>query len=241
MRLPRLLLAVIAAASLAGPLVAHLSGADPAAVDLLDRFAGPSAAHPLGTDELGRDMLLRLLEGGRVSLTIGIAAAIATAAIGTAVGPRRRISRRVDRPRADAYRRRGYCLAAPAAADRSRRARSQQGRRAACNRRVAGDQPHSHCRARGAGRLDNRCAAGARRDAGDAQPRFRARGPKSRCRGSAYPLAAHPAQRDGAAGGGDDAFRRRHHLAGVGAELSRASASSRRSPAGAACCRTPRS
>jgi peptide/nickel transport system permease protein len=85
-RLPLCLLAVIAAVSLTGPLLAHLIGADPASVDLLDRFAGPSAAHPLGTDELGRDLLLRLLEGGRVSLTIGIAAALAAAAIGTAVG-----------------------------------------------------------------------------------------------------------------------------------------------------------
>jgi peptide/nickel transport system permease protein len=86
-RLPLALLGLIAAASLAGPLMAHILGADPSAVDLLDRFGGPSAAHPLGTDELGRDLLLRLLEGGRVSLTIGIAAALAAAAIGTAVGP----------------------------------------------------------------------------------------------------------------------------------------------------------
>src|SRR6185437_9373124 len=47
---------------------------------------GPSAAHPLGTDELGRDLLLRLLEGGRVSLAIGVAAAFAAAALGTLVG-----------------------------------------------------------------------------------------------------------------------------------------------------------
>ncbi|HTQ34102.1 MAG TPA: ABC transporter permease [Stellaceae bacterium] len=86
MRLPLALLAVIAAASLAGPLVAHVLGADLSAVDLLDRFGGPSAAHPLGTDELGRDMLLRLLEGGRVSLAIGIAAAFAVAAFGTLIG-----------------------------------------------------------------------------------------------------------------------------------------------------------
>jgi peptide/nickel transport system permease protein len=83
---PLALLCAIAAASLAGPLLAHFLGADPAAVDLLDRFAGPSMGHPLGTDELGRDMLLRLLEGGRVSLTIGVAAALAAAAVGTTVG-----------------------------------------------------------------------------------------------------------------------------------------------------------
>jgi peptide/nickel transport system permease protein len=85
-KFPALLLAAIAAVSLAGPLVAHLSGTDPSAVDLLHRFAGPSLAHPLGADELGRDTLLRLMEGGRVSLTIGIAAALAAAAVGTAVG-----------------------------------------------------------------------------------------------------------------------------------------------------------
>ncbi len=86
MRLPAFLLALIAVASLTGPLAAHLLGGDPAAVDLLHRFAAPSAAHPLGTDELGRDLMLRLMEGGRVSLTIGIAAALAAAAVGTAVG-----------------------------------------------------------------------------------------------------------------------------------------------------------
>jgi len=85
-RLPLLLLGAIAAAALAGPLIGAALGADPEAVDLLDRFAGPSAAHPLGTDELGRDMLLRLLEGGRVSLAIGVAAALAAAAFGTAIG-----------------------------------------------------------------------------------------------------------------------------------------------------------
>ncbi len=86
MRLPAFLLALIAVASLTGPFAAHLLGGDPAAVDLLHRFAAPSAAHPLGTDELGRDLMLRLMEGGRVSLTIGIAAALAAAAVGTAVG-----------------------------------------------------------------------------------------------------------------------------------------------------------
>jgi peptide/nickel transport system permease protein len=85
-KLPLVLLAAIAGLSLAGPLLAYVMGADPSSVDLLDRFAGPSAAHPLGTDELGRDMLLRLLEGGSVSLTIGIAAALAAAAVGTGVG-----------------------------------------------------------------------------------------------------------------------------------------------------------
>jgi peptide/nickel transport system permease protein len=85
-KLPLVLLCAIAAASFAAPPVAAVLGIDAHSVDLLDRAAAPSISHPLGTDELGRDVLLRLLEGGRVSLAIGGAAAVAAAAIGTVVG-----------------------------------------------------------------------------------------------------------------------------------------------------------
>jgi peptide/nickel transport system permease protein len=85
-KLPLLLLLAIAALSFAGPPIAAAFGFDPNAVDLLQRSADPSLAHPLGTDELGRDELLRLLAGGRVSVTIGLVAALAAAAIGTLVG-----------------------------------------------------------------------------------------------------------------------------------------------------------
>jgi peptide/nickel transport system permease protein len=61
-------------------------GLDATAVDLFSRFAAPSAGHPLGTDELGRDLLLRLLYGGRVSLFVGLLAALIAALIGTLVG-----------------------------------------------------------------------------------------------------------------------------------------------------------
>jgi len=80
------LLALLALAALAAPLAAALLGHDPYAVDLLARYEPPSAAHPLGTDELGRDVLLRLLHGARVSLAVGLAAALAAAAIGTTLG-----------------------------------------------------------------------------------------------------------------------------------------------------------
>jgi len=83
---PLLLLAAIAAMSFAGPPLGAALGIDVNGVDLLDRLAGPSLVHPLGTDELGRDVLMRLLAGGRVSLTIAIAAALTAAAIGTLVG-----------------------------------------------------------------------------------------------------------------------------------------------------------
>jgi len=72
-------LAIIAAASLIGPLViAH--GYEEQ--NLLLGAAPPSAAHPLGTDKLGRDQLARILYGGRVSLLVGIAATAVSLTIG---------------------------------------------------------------------------------------------------------------------------------------------------------------
>ena len=81
-----LVLVLLAAATLAAPLVEAGLGHDANRVNLLARFAAPSAAHPLGTDELGRDLLLRLLYGGQVSLAVGLAAALGAAVIGTALG-----------------------------------------------------------------------------------------------------------------------------------------------------------
>ena len=79
-------LVILAVLSISAPLVAYLLDLDPATVDLFNRFQGPSPAHPLGTDELGRDVLVRLLYGGRVSLLVGITAALVASVIGTAVG-----------------------------------------------------------------------------------------------------------------------------------------------------------
>lgn len=70
----------------AAPLLAQALDIDANAVDLFHRFAPASARHPLGTDELGRDVLLRLLEGGRASLLVGVAAAVTAALVGTAIG-----------------------------------------------------------------------------------------------------------------------------------------------------------
>ena len=86
MKLPLLVLATIAVLCLAAPPIGAALGVDLNSVDLLNRFAGSSLHHPLGTDELGRDELLRLLAGGRVSLAIGVAAALTAAALGTLVG-----------------------------------------------------------------------------------------------------------------------------------------------------------
>lgn len=80
------LLLVLAVGAALAPAVAAALGVDADGVDLFNRFAPPSRAHPLGTDELGRDVLVRLLYGGRISLSVGIAAALGSALIGTSVG-----------------------------------------------------------------------------------------------------------------------------------------------------------
>jgi peptide/nickel transport system permease protein len=80
------LLLALALAAAAAPLIAALLGTDAQKVDLYQRLARPSLAHPLGTDELGRDLLLRLLDGGRISMLVGITAALTAAVLGTAIG-----------------------------------------------------------------------------------------------------------------------------------------------------------
>ena len=80
------MLGTLALGALAAPFVADALGHDPFAPDLLARFEPPSARHPLGTDDLGRDILLRLLYGARVSLAVGLAAALAATFIGTTAG-----------------------------------------------------------------------------------------------------------------------------------------------------------
>ena len=79
-------LVVLCLAALAAPLVEAMLGVDANEVDLLARFEAPSARHPLGADELGRDVLVRLLYGGRVSLFVALVTAVIAAVIGTAVG-----------------------------------------------------------------------------------------------------------------------------------------------------------
>lgn len=49
---------------------------DPVAQSAMDMFLGPSAAHWLGTDHLGRDVLSRVLSGGRTAALITMAAAV---------------------------------------------------------------------------------------------------------------------------------------------------------------------
>ncbi len=54
--------------------------------DLFKIAEGPSAENWLGTDELGRDVLSRLIYGGRISLAVGLGAALITTVVGVVVG-----------------------------------------------------------------------------------------------------------------------------------------------------------
>jgi len=63
-----------------------LFGLDPNAIDLLALNQPPSAGHPLGTDGVGRDVLARVLEGGRISLTVAGAAVAISLVLGFLVG-----------------------------------------------------------------------------------------------------------------------------------------------------------
>jgi len=79
-------LTVLVVLAFAASLIAELRGVDPAATDLFRRHEPPSAERWLGTDELGRDLFQRLLDGGRVSLLVGLMGALLSAAIGAVIG-----------------------------------------------------------------------------------------------------------------------------------------------------------
>ena len=55
-------------------------------MDLLSMNQGPSLAHPCGTDQMGRDLFIRIMYGARISLTIGIIAAVINFLIGVLYG-----------------------------------------------------------------------------------------------------------------------------------------------------------
>jgi peptide/nickel transport system permease protein len=79
-----LALAAVVLFSVVGPLAVRSSPTD---VDIQTPPFGPaSPAHPLGTDELGRDVLVRLMHGGRVDLLVGGVAMLVAVLVGTSVG-----------------------------------------------------------------------------------------------------------------------------------------------------------
>ncbi|HET8999410.1 MAG TPA: ABC transporter permease [bacterium] len=71
------------ALALAAPLIA---GHDPLKLDVNDRLRPPSPAFPMGTDYVGRDVLARVLHGGRLSLLVGAGVVVLTVIPGTVLG-----------------------------------------------------------------------------------------------------------------------------------------------------------
>lgn len=55
-------------------------------INFLLTDAGPSLDYPFGTDALGQDMLARALWGGRISIAVGLVAALVSITLGTAIG-----------------------------------------------------------------------------------------------------------------------------------------------------------
>jgi oligopeptide transport system permease protein len=78
---------LLVVACLVGPwLIWATWGYDETTQDLAYGPQPPSWKHPFGTDFYGRDLLVRVLSGGRVSLTVGLLAALVAATIGTVYG-----------------------------------------------------------------------------------------------------------------------------------------------------------
>ena len=149
----------------AWPLQALL-GVDATTTDLLGRFDPPGPVHWLGTDDAGRDVLVRLMIGGQVSLLVGLIATVVGAVVGVLIGVAAGYVGGATDGVADALHRwrAGPAVAAPA--DRAGRAGPdeagiQPGVRAVRRRRVlAGGGDHRPVR------LDRRGPRGARRDLG---------------------------------------------------------------------------
>jgi len=78
-----ILLALFAAGA---PVYERVMGINVNDTNLLNRFSPPSAQHILGTDEAGRDVMARLMYGGRISLLVGLLGAVSAAMVGTLIG-----------------------------------------------------------------------------------------------------------------------------------------------------------
>ena len=77
-------LVLVAAGAFVVPLLVAI---DPYQQNLRDSLQAPgSAGHLLGTDQFGRDVLLRLVDGARVSLSVGVLAVAIGASLGGGIG-----------------------------------------------------------------------------------------------------------------------------------------------------------
>ena len=149
-----LVLLAIAGMAIAAPLIAP---ADPYKTSMLRRLLPPGAPqHLLGTDELGRDMLTRLIYGGRLSLFMGLVPVINALVIGGSLGHSRRLCRRRGQYRNHAHP--GSVLRLPIGLAGDRAVRRARGGHRQYNF-VADDRFYRAYRPRRRGRDDARFAA----------------------------------------------------------------------------------
>ena len=78
-----IILALLVSAALLAPMLASYS---PTLQNLEKDLLSPSTEHPLGTDKLGRDILSRILYGGRISLLVGVSTVTISLLIGLLIG-----------------------------------------------------------------------------------------------------------------------------------------------------------
>ena len=83
---PRAAVVYLAVVALAAVFAGVLSPRDPLAINPNNILASPSFNDLLGTDELGRDLLARIIYGGRVSLEVAVSAVVLACAIGIPLG-----------------------------------------------------------------------------------------------------------------------------------------------------------
>ncbi len=91
-------LVFIVVITLASILAPWITPYEVAVQDVVNRLQPPSAAHWLGTDEYGRDILTRVLYGGRVSLAVGFASVAILIVIGVGIGIASGYFRKLDGP-----------------------------------------------------------------------------------------------------------------------------------------------
>lgn len=82
----RIILVILAAIVFIACFAPFLGTVDPTIVDPGQRLLPPSAAHWLGTDAFGRDIYSRVMYGARVSLIVGLGAAVASVTLGLLFG-----------------------------------------------------------------------------------------------------------------------------------------------------------
>ena len=77
---------VLAGIVLSGIFAPQLAPMNPFEPNMAIRLQGPTAAHLLGTDALGRDLLSRMLYGGRSAILLSLVSTVLALGIGTIVG-----------------------------------------------------------------------------------------------------------------------------------------------------------